>query len=80
MKTKEKLSNNNKRQMLIDAIILSYKTGNQTIDLVGHQLSYYNYDALFNLIKKLNYENIEQGGDDFFEYKENNKYFIYDIK
>ena len=80
MKTKEKLTNKDKRKMLIDAINLSYKVGYEAFQLVGHPLGFYNYDALFNLIKDLNQENIEQGGDDFFEYNENNKYFIYDIK
>jgi hypothetical protein len=64
---KPKLMPFDKRQMLIDAIELSYKTGTARSFLVGHPLSWYDYHALWNLIVKLNKENIEQGGDDMFE-------------
>ena len=60
-----------KKQMLIDAINLSYKAGSNATHLVGQPLSYYNFDAVLELIKELNNDNIEQGGDDFFEYYEN---------
>lgn len=67
----KKLTTEMKRLMLIDAINLSYKTGNLNLVLVGRPLSYYNFDKVLELIKELNQENIDQGGDDFFEYKEN---------
>ena len=75
-----KLTNSDKRQMLIDAINLSYKVGYEAFQLVGQTkpLGFYNYDALFNYIKKLNQQNIEQGGDDFFEFSEGN-YFGYKV-
>jgi hypothetical protein len=66
-----------KRRMLLDAIELCYKTGTNATFLVGRVLSYYDYDKLLILIKELNQENMEQGGDDFFEYKENYPYSYY---
>ena len=65
---KPKLTSSDKRQMLIDCVELCYKTGTCRSNLVGHPLSYYNYDNLWDVIKSLNKENIEQGGNDMFEY------------
>lgn len=64
---KPKLMPFDKRQMLLDCVELCYKTGTCRSNLVGHPLSYYNYDNLWDVIKSLNKENIEQGGDDMFE-------------
>jgi len=69
-----KLTINERRSMLTDAIILSYKVGNHSTQLVGRPLSYYDFNKVFELIVELNKENIEQGGDDFFEYSEGNYY------
>lgn len=60
--------------MIEDAIILSYKTGNSSYNLIGKSLNYFDYELLLEHIKTLNKENIEQGGDDFFEYNENYPY------
>ena len=65
-----KLTINERRKMLVDAILLSYKVGNNSTQLVGHPLSYYDFNKVFELIKELNEDNIEQGGDDFFEGRE----------
>lgn len=59
-----------KRRMLVDVIELCYKTGTNATIFVGHSLAYYNFDKVLELIKELSQEVIDQGGDDFFEYKE----------
>ena len=73
-----KLSPTTKRQMLKDAIILCYNTGTYAGTLIGHELSYYDFDGVFELIKSLNKENIEMGGNDLFEFEDN--YYGYQIK
>ena len=61
-----KLTKEDKEEMLKDAIIMSWRTTNGAPSiLVGHPLSYYNYESLFEMIKGLDEEMIEQGGDSF---------------
>lgn len=67
----ENLNKKQKIKMIEDAVILSYKTGNSSYNLVGKPLSYFDYTKLLEHIKELNKENVEQGGDDFFEYQDN---------
>ena len=67
---KIKLTPTEKKQMLIDVINLSYNVGRNATSFVGHPLSYYNFEAVLNVLKKYNIENIEQGGDDFFEFND----------
>ena len=80
MTTTKKLTASDKRRMLIDAIILCYKVGEYNEALVGNPLSFYNFDKVFDYIVELNKENIEQGGDDFFEYIGQKTYYGYKIK
>jgi hypothetical protein len=70
----EKLTIQQKKKMIEDAVILSYKTGYSSYNLVGKPLSHFDYEKLLKYIKALNGENIEQGGDDFFEYNTNYPY------
>ena len=68
IKTKMKtLTTNDKRELLVDAMNMAYKTGHDQTVFVGHPLSYYNYHAVYKFLLALNDENIEQGGDDFME-------------
>lgn len=60
-----------KRRMLVDAVNLCYKTGTDASAFVGRPLSFYNFNKVLELIKEMNEENIQQGGDDFFEYQTN---------
>jgi hypothetical protein len=80
MTTTKKLTAFDKRMMLLDAIELVYKTGGRNESLVGNPLSFYNFDKVFEYIVALNEENIEQGGDDFFEYIGRKTYYGYKIK
>lgn len=58
------LTKDDKQQMLFDAIVMAWRTRNAPLSiLVGHPLSYYNYEQLFVYLKKLDKEMIEQGGD-----------------
>ncbi len=62
----KKLTKEDKEQMLIDAIVMSWRTTNGALSiLVGHPLSFYNYDALFEMLKELDNDMIEQGGESF---------------
>jgi hypothetical protein len=62
----KKLTKEDKEEMLKDAIIMSWRTTNGAPSiLVGHPLSYYNYESLFEMIKGLDAENIEQDGESF---------------
>lgn len=63
-----KLTKSDKEQMLLDAIVLSYRVNNayETI-FVGQPLSYYNYDSVFKMIKRLDDEYVEQGGESTLE-------------
>lgn len=74
----KKLSPEDKRMMLTDAVILTYKVGSYCTNLLGHPLSYYDFDKVFNLIKELNADSIRMGNDDFFEGMEN--YYGYKIQ
>lgn len=67
----EKLNKKQKIRMILDSIILSYKVGNSSDFFIGKPLSHFDFEKVFNYIKELNQENIEQGGDDFFEYQPN---------
>ena len=74
---KENLTPADKRMMLTDAVILTYKTGSYCTNLLGHNLSYYDFDKVFNLIKELNEQSISMGNNDFFEGMDN--YYGYTI-
>jgi len=61
------LTKQDKEEMIVDAIVLDYKVRNgYNTTLVGHSLSYYDYSAIFEYIKELNEEYIEEGGDSIF--------------
>jgi hypothetical protein len=61
-----KLTKDDKEQMLIDAIVMSWRTTNGASSiLVGHPLSFYNYDALFKMLQELDNDMIDQGGESF---------------
>ena len=72
------LSVADKRMMLTDAVILSYKVGSYCTNLLGHNLSFYDFDKVFNLIKELNDDSIQMGNNDFFEGMDD--YYGYTIK
>jgi hypothetical protein len=62
----KKLTKEDKEEMLKDAIIMSWRTTNGAPSiLVGHPLSYYNYESLFEMIKGLDEEMVEQGNESF---------------
>jgi hypothetical protein len=62
----KKLTKEDKEEMLKDAIIMSWRTTNGAPSiLVGHPLSYYNYESLFEMIKGLDAEHIKQDGESF---------------
>jgi hypothetical protein len=69
-----KLTNTEKKKMIVDAINLQYKTGYDQTTFIGKPLSYFNYDMLFDYIRKLNNENMEQGGDNLFEHRDETCY------
>lgn len=59
-----KLTKEEKEQMLLDAIVLSYRVNNAYPPIfVGRPLSFYDYDVVYKVIKELDDEYIEQGGD-----------------
>jgi len=72
---KNRLTPADKKAMLYDAIILSYKVGYSSSIFVGHALSFYNYDEVYKIICKYNKEHIEQGGDDLFEFVDTKTYY-----
>ena len=65
---KVKLTPAEKRRMLVDAVHMCYKVGGCATAFVGRPLSFYNYNSIFVEIHKMSNENIEQGGDSFFDY------------
>ena len=60
------LTKEDKEEMLLDAIIMAWRTRNAPLAmLVGHSLSYYNYEQLFVYLNKLDKEYMKQGADSF---------------
>ena len=62
------LTKEDKQRMLIDAIVMSWRVSNGAPSvLVGHPLSYYDYDKLFEMIKELDAEMVEMGSESLFD-------------
>ena len=54
-----------KKQLLLDLIVLEYKLGYSIADRVGKPYSYYNYDAVSTFVNKLKAEYLKDNGYDF---------------
>lgn len=54
-----------KKQLLVDLILLEYKLGYSITDRIGKPLSYFNFDAVSKLVTKLKSEYLKDNGYNF---------------
>jgi len=64
----ETLSSKQKKRILRDFFILSYKLGYSIEEYMGKTFSYFDFDGVFTAINKMNEENIQDNDSYYFMY------------
>ena len=71
------LTKEDKQEMIFDAIIMAWRTRNAPLAiLVGHPLSYYDYEQLFVYLNKLDKEYMEQEANSFLYSEHGSKDYV----